>query len=124
MQIQSLRIIVAILLTLVIMLYFYTNREKDYYSKSAEPKEGWPKYINFLVDQISYSEYDTGKPVVGETIVSFDLNSNAEPINFTFVKEIDTDVNHAIEEMITNGPDWKLTDKTALPATIKLKLNF
>lgn len=37
MQIQTLRIIVAILLTLVAMLYFYTNREKDYYSKSAEP---------------------------------------------------------------------------------------
>ncbi|MEK7303290.1 MAG: hypothetical protein AAB259_00725 [Pseudomonadota bacterium] len=37
MQIQTLRIIIAILLTLVVMLYFYTNREKDYYSKSAEP---------------------------------------------------------------------------------------
>jgi hypothetical protein len=37
MQIQTLRIIVAMLLTLVAMLYFYTNREKDYYSKSAEP---------------------------------------------------------------------------------------
>ena len=37
MQAQTLRIIIAILLTLVIMLYFYTNREKDYYSKSAEP---------------------------------------------------------------------------------------
>ena len=37
MQVQTLRIIVAILLTLVAMLYFYTNREKDYYSKSAEP---------------------------------------------------------------------------------------
>ena len=37
MQIQTLRAIVALLLTLVVMLYFYTNREKDYYSKSAEP---------------------------------------------------------------------------------------
>lgn len=37
MQIHTLRIIVAILLTLVAMLYFYTNREKDYYSISAEP---------------------------------------------------------------------------------------
>ena len=37
MQAQTLRIIIAILLTSVIMLYFYTNREKDYYSKSAEP---------------------------------------------------------------------------------------
>ncbi len=37
MQTQTLRAIVALLLTLVVMLYFYTNREKDYYSKNAEP---------------------------------------------------------------------------------------
>lgn len=37
MQTQTLRAVVALLLTLVVMLYFYTNREKDYYSKSAEP---------------------------------------------------------------------------------------
>ncbi|MDP1933848.1 MAG: hypothetical protein Q8K47_03050, partial [Nitrosomonas sp.] len=53
MQIQTLRIIVALLLTLVVMLYFYTNREKDYYSKSAEPAvarilteiSGWEKHV-------------------------------------------------------------------------------
>ena len=51
MQVQTLRAIVALLLTLVVMLYFYTNREKDYYSKSAEPAiaqiltdiSGWEK---------------------------------------------------------------------------------
>lgn len=37
MQAQTLRVIMAILLTLALMLYFYTDREKDYYSKSAEP---------------------------------------------------------------------------------------
>lgn len=37
MQAQTLRIIMAVLLTAALMLYFYTNREKDYYSKSAEP---------------------------------------------------------------------------------------
>lgn len=37
MQTQMLRIIIAILLTSVMMLYFYTNREKDYYSRGAEP---------------------------------------------------------------------------------------
>lgn len=37
MQTQTLRAIVALLMTLVVMLYFYTSREKDYYSKSAEP---------------------------------------------------------------------------------------
>ena len=47
MQAQTLRIIIAILLTLVIMLYFYTNREKDYYSKSAEPA------VAQILDEIS-----------------------------------------------------------------------
>ncbi len=37
MQVQTLRIVIAFLLTAVLMLYFYTDREKDYYSKSAEP---------------------------------------------------------------------------------------
>ncbi len=37
MQVQTLRIIIATLLTLAIMLYFYTGREKDFYSRSAEP---------------------------------------------------------------------------------------
>lgn len=37
MQIHTLRIIVALLLTLVVMLYFYTDREKSYYTKTAEP---------------------------------------------------------------------------------------
>jgi hypothetical protein len=46
----------AILLTLAVMLYFYTNRERDYYSKSAEPAvtqiltevSSWEKQV-FLV---------------------------------------------------------------------------
>ena len=37
MQIQTLRIIVAAFLSLAIMLFFYTGREKDFYSRSAEP---------------------------------------------------------------------------------------
>lgn len=37
MQVHTLRFVVAVLLTLVVMLFFYTSREKDYYEKSAEP---------------------------------------------------------------------------------------
>ena len=36
-QVQTLRIIVALLVTFLVMLYFHTTREKNYYSKSAEP---------------------------------------------------------------------------------------
>lgn len=37
MRIQTLRMVVALLLTLVVMLYFHTTKEKELYSKSAEP---------------------------------------------------------------------------------------
>lgn len=37
MQTQTLRLIVAGLLTIIIMLYFHSNREKNFYSTSAEP---------------------------------------------------------------------------------------
>lgn len=37
MRIQTLRLIVAGLMTAMVMLYIYTDREKDYYKKSAEP---------------------------------------------------------------------------------------
>lgn len=90
----------------------------------AEPAEGWPKYLSFIISKISYSEYDNGKPVVGETIVSFEIGPNLEPINFVFEKQIDTDVNDAIEEVITNGPEWKITEPGIIHPIIKLKLNF
>lgn len=56
MQVQTLRIVVALLLTVVVMLYFYTNREKDLYRKSAEPAvaqiltevSGWEKPVFLL----------------------------------------------------------------------------
>tara|TARA_R110002073_G_scaffold157958_9_gene313345 strand:+ start:5043 stop:5483 length:441 start_codon:yes stop_codon:yes gene_type:complete len=37
MQTQTLRIVIAILLTLLAALYFHTSRQKDIYSKTAEP---------------------------------------------------------------------------------------
>jgi len=37
MRIQTLRMIVAVLMTAMVMLYIYTDREKEYYKKSAEP---------------------------------------------------------------------------------------
>ncbi|HBV21405.1 MAG TPA: hypothetical protein DEF07_06765, partial [Nitrosomonas sp.] len=37
MQVHTLRFIIAILMTVVIMLYFHTNREEKFYSETAEP---------------------------------------------------------------------------------------
>ena len=37
MQVHTLRFIIAVLMTVVIMLYFHTNREQKFYSTTAEP---------------------------------------------------------------------------------------
>ncbi len=37
MHVNNLKILIAVLLTAVIMLYFYTDREQRYYRDSAEP---------------------------------------------------------------------------------------
>ncbi|MDR4517037.1 MAG: hypothetical protein MRK00_06585 [Nitrosomonas sp.] len=37
MQVQTLRLIIAVLMTIVVMLYFHTNREQKFYSTTAEP---------------------------------------------------------------------------------------
>ncbi|UEG48623.1 carboxypeptidase-like regulatory domain-containing protein [Ferruginibacter lapsinanis] len=90
----------------------------------AEPKEGWQKYLSYLVEKISYSTYDTGKPVTGETIVIFDIDTKGEPMNFSFEKQIDADVNDAVEDLIVTGPEWKLTDEHLTIGHIKLKIIF
>lgn len=90
----------------------------------AEPKEGWEKYLNYLIERVSFSEYDTGKPVVGETIVGFDIKANGEPTNFSFEKQIDTDVNDAVEDLIITGPEWKLVDGHSAIGHVKLKIIF
>ena len=40
MQVQILRLIVFIMMTLVVMLYFYTSQQKTYYQRTALPAVG------------------------------------------------------------------------------------
>ena len=53
MPIQVLRIIIAILVTAMAMLYFHTGREKDFYDKSAQPA------ITQILSEISNWQKDT-----------------------------------------------------------------
>ena len=53
MPIQTLRIIIAILVTAMAMLYFHTGREKDFYDKSAQPA------ITQILSEISNWQKDT-----------------------------------------------------------------
>lgn len=94
------------------------------YKLGAEPKEGWIKYQQFLAQQCSNSEYDSGKPVNGITVVRFEIDSNGQPSNFQFEKSIDQDVNDAVESLIINGPEWNYTEHSAIPGIVKIKITF
>ena len=92
--------------------------------KGVEPKNGWFRYEQYLVNQVSYSRYDDGNLVTGETIVSFEIDANMEAVNFQFEKSIDEEVNDAVKEFIKFGPDWKNTTSRITPHTVKLKIIF
>jgi hypothetical protein len=94
------------------------------YKLGVEPKEGWEKYRLFLVDQLSNSEYDDGRRVIGTTIVRFEINRDMQPTNFSFEKSIDEDVNDAIENLILIGPEWRLAEHGGVPGIVELKIIF
>ncbi|MBY0500034.1 MAG: hypothetical protein K2P74_10570 [Nitrosomonas sp.] len=93
MQIQTLRFIVAILLTLVVMLYFYTNREKDFYSKSAEPAiaqilteiSGWEKQVllRHLTPEAKQTINDEQLDKLMKLYRSFGRFQSIEALNFS-----------------------------------------
>jgi len=94
------------------------------YNSGVEPKEGWENYRLYLVNQLSNSEYDDGRKVVGETIVQFEINRINQPNNFTFEKSIDEDVNNAIENLILLQTEWRFLPNSGIPATIRLRIVF
>ncbi|UJP06005.1 MAG: hypothetical protein LZF61_03245 [Nitrosomonas sp.] len=91
MQIQTLRLIMALLLMLMAMLYFHTSREKEYYSKGAEPavvqilKEisSWEKSI-FLLHLAPEAKYAINEEQL-QDLLDFYRNFGY----FLSIKEID-----------------------------------
>jgi len=93
MQIQTLRFIVAVLLTLVVMLYFYTNREKDFYSKSAEPAiaqilteiSSWEKqvFLHHLAPEAKQTISDDQLDELMDLYRSFGRFQSIEALNFS-----------------------------------------
>jgi hypothetical protein len=94
------------------------------YNSGVEPKEGWENFRLYLVNQLSNSEYDDGRKVVGETIVQFEINRINQPNNFYFEKSIDEDVNNAIENLILTQTEWHFLPETGVPAKVRLRIVF
>lgn len=94
------------------------------YKNGAEPTDGWDKYLQYLVEQLSNSEYDDGRPVKGEMILTFKIDYHSVPTDFYFEESIDDDVNDAVKKLIEGGPTWVTTHGDAVPGTIRMKIIF
>jgi hypothetical protein len=94
------------------------------YKNGVEPNEGWEKYVQYMVDQLSYSSYDNGKQVTGEMILNFKIDINSMPTDFLFEQSIDNDVNNAVKQLIENGPSWRKTKGLATPGVVRLRIVF
>jgi hypothetical protein len=94
------------------------------YKSGAEPKDGWANYLQYLIDRLSYSEYDDGRKVNGQMILNFRIDINEMPTDFQFERSIDEDVDNAIKHLIINGPLWKQTKGLATPGTIRMRIIF
>jgi hypothetical protein len=94
------------------------------YKNGVEPNEGWEKYLQYMVDQLSYSAYDNGKQVTGEMILNFKIDINSMPTDFLFEQSIDDDVNNAVKQLIENGPSWRKTKGLATPGIVRLRIVF
>jgi hypothetical protein len=94
------------------------------YRNGVEPNEGWEKYVQYMVDQLSYSSYDNGKQVTGEMILNFKIDINSMPTDFLFEQSIDNDVNNAVKQLIENGPSWRKTKGLATPGVVRLRIVF
>jgi hypothetical protein len=94
------------------------------YKRGVEPKEGWERYLRFLVDQFSNSEYDDGRRVTGEMIFQFEVNESLLPDNFQVEKSIDEDVMDAVENFIINHSNWQLLPHGGTPGIVRLRIIF
>lgn len=93
MQVHTLRFVVAVLLTMAIMLFFYTSREKDYYSKSAEPAikqilieiSSWekPVFLHHLAPETRQTINDEEFDKLMERYRSFGRLHSLDELNFS-----------------------------------------
>jgi TonB family protein len=77
-----------------------------------EPDDGWEKYDTYLannikvpqIDEVPLKEKENGRGVVE---LSFDVNSNGEPINIKITKSLCEKCDQEAIRLVKEGPKWK-----------------
>jgi TonB family protein len=88
------------------------SRTADMVLTEPEPDDGWEKYDSYLVnnikvpqiDEVPLKEKTNGRGVVE---LSFDVNSNGEPINIKVTKSLCDKCDQEAIRLVKEGPKWK-----------------
>ena len=91
-----------------------TNRSRtaNMVLTEPEPDDGWEKYDSYLannikvpeLDEVPLKEKESGRGVVE---LSFDVNSNGEPINIKVTKSLCDKCDQEAIRLVKEGPKWK-----------------
>src|SRR5436190_285944 len=91
-----------------------TNRSRtaDMVLTEPEPDDGWEKYDSYLANNINVPEIkevplrekENGRGIVE---LSFDVNSNGEPINIKVTKSLCDKCDQEAIRLVKEGPKWK-----------------
>jgi TonB family protein len=88
------------------------SRTADMVLTEPEPDDGWEKYDSYLANNINVPEIkevplrekENGRGVVE---LSFDVNSNGEPINIKVTKSLCKKCDEEAIRLVKEGPKWK-----------------
>lgn len=88
------------------------SRTADMVLTEPEPDDGWEKYDTYLannikvpeIEEVPLREKENGR---GAVELSFDVNSNGEPINIKVTKSLNEKCDQEAIRLIKEGPKWK-----------------
>ena len=89
------------------------KREENYRSfelkvDTLEPKDGWAKFDDYIARNIQVpDELKSKQTYSGEVELSFDVNSEGEPVNIKVTKSLCSKCDEEAVRLLKEGPKWK-----------------
>jgi len=86
--------------------------------EEPEPADGWSNYDTYLANNINVPEDLKLNPNKGQVELSFDVNSDGDPVNFKVEKSLCQKCDEEAIRLIKEGPKWKKKNKKAKRVTV------
>jgi len=93
-------------------------RRQSYVIDSLEPAEGWPRFDDYVANNLKTPDELKTKPMKGVVELAFDVNKEGEPVNITVVKSLCDKCDEEAIRLLKEGPKWKKNKKKG---TVKIK---